>query len=101
MSAPECAYDIAQEEKIGLRHKHVVQRCALIDALERAGCERISKDMMSGAKTERPELHEALEQLRTRDILVEWRLDRLGRTLKQLIELLNDLNSREVGFRSS
>lgn len=71
-----------------------------VDALERAGCKRIYKDMISGAKTERPGLHEALEQLRVGDTLVVWRLDRLGRTLKQLIEMINDLNSREVGFRS-
>ncbi len=73
-----------------------------LDALRKAGCDAryIYTDTISGAKTERKGLEEALDHLRAGDTLVVWRLDRLGRTLKQLIELINDLNSREVGFRS-
>src|SRR6266487_3104650 len=73
-----------------------------LDALRKAGCDarHIYTDTISGAKTERKGLENALDHLRAGDTLVVWRLDRLGRTLKQLIELINDLNSREVGFRS-
>src|SRR5437660_2611579 len=70
------------------------------DALKQAGCEKIFTDTTSGAKSERPGLHDAMNHLRAGDTLVVWRLDRLGRTLKQLIELINDLNARGVGFKS-
>ncbi|MBA2679231.1 MAG: recombinase family protein [Ktedonobacteraceae bacterium] len=73
-----------------------------LDALVRAGCDskHIYTDTISGAKTERKGLEDALDHLRVGDSLVVWRLDRLGRTLKQLIELINDLNTRGGGFRS-
>jgi DNA invertase Pin-like site-specific DNA recombinase len=71
-----------------------------LDALKLAGCEQIYSDTASGAKTEREGLQDALDHLRTGDTLVVWRLDRLGRTLKQLIELINELNSQGVGFKS-
>ena len=73
-----------------------------LDALLKAGCDarHIYKDTISGAKTERKGLEEALSHLRSGDTLVVWRLDRLGHTLKQLIELINDFNAREVGFKS-
>jgi DNA invertase Pin-like site-specific DNA recombinase len=75
-----------------------------LDALKTAGCDpqHIYQDTASGAKTstERPGLTDALSHLRAGDTLVVWRLDRLGRTLKQLIELINDLNSKGVGFKS-
>jgi DNA invertase Pin-like site-specific DNA recombinase len=73
-----------------------------LDALVKAGCDvtHIYKDTISGAKTERKGLEDALSHLRAGDTLVVWRLDRLGRTLKQLIELINDFNTREVGFKS-
>lgn len=70
------------------------------DALKQAGCEKTYEDTASGAKTERKGLQEALDQLRAGDVLVVWRLDRLGRTLKQLIELINDLNDKGIGFKS-
>jgi len=70
------------------------------DALTKAECKRIYTDTASGAKTDRKGLQEALDHLREGDILVVWRLDRLGRTLKQLIELINDLNNQGVGFKS-
>lgn len=71
-----------------------------LDALKRVGCEKTYEDTASGAKTERRGLNEALNQLRSGDILVVWRLDRLGRTLKQLIELINELNDKGIGFKS-
>lgn len=71
-----------------------------IDALKKAGCEKIFKDEMSGAKTERPGLREALTFVRQSDTLVVWRLDRLGRSLKDLIERVEELKGRQVQFRS-
>ena len=71
-----------------------------IDALEQAGCERIFRDKVSGAKTEQPGLQEALDFLRKGDSLVVWRLDRLGRSLKHLLETVALLEERGIGFRS-
>jgi len=70
------------------------------DALEQAGCKQIFTDTISGAKAERPGLDEALRLLREGDTLVVWRLDRLGRSLKYLIEMMSTLNERGIGFRS-
>jgi DNA invertase Pin-like site-specific DNA recombinase len=70
------------------------------DALEAAGCERIFADRASGALAERPELARALEYARQGDTLVVWRLDRLGRSLRDLIETVTALGERGVGFRS-
>jgi DNA invertase Pin-like site-specific DNA recombinase len=69
------------------------------DALTQAGCEKIFTDTMSGAKVERPGLQEAMHYLRAGDTLVVWRLDRLGRTLKQLIATINDLSEQDIGFK--
>src|SRR5215212_1502479 len=70
------------------------------DALRQAGCEQVFTDHISGAKSERPGLTQALEFVRSGDILVVWKLDRLGRSLKQLIEIVTELQKRNVGFRS-
>jgi len=70
------------------------------DALTRAGCEKIFTDTTSGAKAERPGLHEAMNHLRAGDTLVVWRLDRLGRTLKHLIATITDLSDHGIGFKS-
>lgn len=71
-----------------------------IDALEAAGCERIFVEHASGAQRDRPELKAALEYARDSDVLVVWKLDRLARSLKQLIETVELLDSQKVGFRS-
>ena len=70
------------------------------DALLEAGCERIFEDHLSGAKSERPGLSEALEYARTDDTLAVWRLDRLSRSLKDLIEMVTRLESSGVGLKS-
>jgi len=70
------------------------------DALEKAGCTKIFNDVMSGAKAERKGLVEALAYVREGDTLVVWRLDRLGRSLKDLIEQLTQLHKRNIGFKS-
>src|SRR5205085_12639061 len=70
------------------------------DALRKIGCEHIFTDTASGAKTDRSGLDEALRFVRTGDMLVVWRLDRLGRSLKHLIETIGHLQERGIGFRS-
>jgi DNA invertase Pin-like site-specific DNA recombinase len=70
------------------------------DALQKAGCDRIFTDTASGSKAERVGLEEALNYVRAGDTLVVWRLDRLGRSLKHLIETITKLNNREIGFKS-
>src|SRR6478735_3369718 len=70
------------------------------DALKNAGCVRIFSDTISGASIARPGLEECLEYLREGDSLVVWRLDRLGRSLKHLIETITSLNDRGIGFQS-
>jgi DNA invertase Pin-like site-specific DNA recombinase len=70
------------------------------DALTAAGCEKIYEDKISGAKAERPGLALALEVARAGDTLIVWRLDRLGRSLKDLIALAERLAERQVGLRS-
>src|SRR5829696_3337023 len=70
------------------------------DALKRAGCEKIFTDTMSGAKAERPGLVQALTFTRTGDVLVVWKLDRLGRSLKNLIDVVTKLETLGIGFRS-
>lgn len=70
------------------------------DALTQGGCHKIYEDRESGAKAERPGLITTLEVLREGDTLVVWRLDRLGRTLKDLIALAEKLESRRIGFKS-
>lgn len=71
-----------------------------VDALEAAGCERVYRDVASGSKTARPALDELLGQLRAGDVLVIWKLDRMGRSLKHLVELVGNLMERKVGLLS-
>ncbi len=70
------------------------------DALSKAGCARIFTEVIGGSRTERTGLQEALNILRSGDTLVVWRLDRLGRSLKHLIDIVNQLREKEIGFRS-
>ncbi len=70
------------------------------DALQAAGCQRIFTDKASGKLEHRPALDAMLEQLRPGDTVVVWRLDRLGRSLRHLIEAVQTLESRGVAFRS-
>jgi len=71
-----------------------------VDALDRAGCVRAFTDTASGSLAERPQLDAALDYLRRGDTLVVWRLDRLGRSLRHLVETVTALQERGVGFRS-
>jgi DNA invertase Pin-like site-specific DNA recombinase len=70
------------------------------DALHKIGCERVFTDTASGAKADRLGLEEALGFVRPGDILVVWRLDRLGRSLKHLMETISRLQDQGIGFRS-
>ena len=70
------------------------------DALEKTGCEKIFTDQASGAKDDRQGLIDAIEFCRTGDSMVVWKLDRLGRSLKHLIETINLLHEKKVGFVS-
>jgi DNA invertase Pin-like site-specific DNA recombinase len=71
-----------------------------IDALTSANCEPIYEERRSGKNTERPELQQCLKALRGGDVLVVWRLDRLGRSLPDLVKIIADLENRGVGFES-
>jgi DNA invertase Pin-like site-specific DNA recombinase len=71
-----------------------------LDALKNAGCVRIFNDRISGSRSYRPGLEEALSHLRTGDILVTWKLDRLGRTVKGLVDLIAQLAEQGIQFRS-
>ena len=64
------------------------------DALKRAGCERIIEDTVSGGKVQRPGLERVRDALRSGDVLAVWRLDRLGRSLRRLIELMGELDGQ-------
>ena len=71
-----------------------------IKALKEAGCDKIFSDIASGAKAIRPGLSDAEMVLREGDVLVVWKLDRLGRSIQHLIASINDLNSKGIAFRS-
>jgi DNA invertase Pin-like site-specific DNA recombinase len=71
-----------------------------LDALKSAGCDRVFMDKASGARLVRPGLEDALSHLRAADTLVVWKLDRLGRSVKGLVDLVNGLEARDVHFRS-
>lgn len=79
-----------REQELGLQH----------DALSAAGCVRIFSDTASGALDDRPELARVLDHLREGDTLVVWRLDRLGRSLRHLIDTVAMLAERDIGFVS-
>jgi DNA invertase Pin-like site-specific DNA recombinase len=71
-----------------------------LDALEHAGCERVYQDVGPGSIRARPQLDDCLEHLLPGDTLVVWRLDRPGRSLRHLIDVITGLQEREIAFRS-
>ena len=79
-----------QDQNLELQH----------EALNKAGCQKIFEDKISGARADRPGLVMALEILREDDTLVVWKLDRLGRSVKQLVGLVSDLQKQGVQFKS-
>lgn len=72
---------------------------AQIEALKAIGCDRVFIEKLSGANRDRPELKAALDYLRLGDTLVVWKLDRLARSVRQLVETAADLATREIGLR--
>ena len=71
-----------------------------IDALQKEGCKKIYQDTMSGTQSNRPELQEMMAHLREEDVIVVWKLDRLGRSLKHLVELINQIIEKKAGIKS-
>ena len=70
-----------------------------LNALREAGCEKVFTEKASGAQRDRPELRAALDYLRVGDTLAVWKLDRLARSVRQLVETAEDLAKREIGLR--
>jgi DNA invertase Pin-like site-specific DNA recombinase len=70
------------------------------DAMKKAGCRKIYKEVITGARTQSKVLDEVMATLRPKDLLVIWKLDRLGRSLKHLIEVVNQLNEAKIGLKS-
>lgn len=73
---------------------------AQVAALKAAGCERIFREKASGGRWDRPELHRLLDQLRKSDVLVVWKLDRLSRSLRDVLTIMERLGEAKAGFRS-
>lgn len=71
-----------------------------LDALKAAGCEKVFVEKALGAQRDRPELASAISYARQGDTIVVWKLDRLARSTKQLVETIEDLDRRKIGFRS-
>jgi DNA invertase Pin-like site-specific DNA recombinase len=83
--------------RVSTRDQHLALQ---LDALRQAGCRQIYEEVVSGARTERPVLQQTLAHLRKGDVLMIWKLDRLGRSLRHLIEVVSDLAQRGIGFKS-
>jgi DNA invertase Pin-like site-specific DNA recombinase len=79
-----------QDQNLELQHEE----------LKKAGCQKLYDDHISGTKSNRPGLKLILEVLRPGDTLVVWKLDRLGRTVKGLVELVNQLHDKQINFKS-
>jgi DNA invertase Pin-like site-specific DNA recombinase len=73
---------------------------AQVSALKSAGCEKIFREKASGGRWDRPELHRLLDQLRKDDVLVVWRLDRLSRSLRDVLMIMERIKEAEAGFKS-
>src|SRR5277367_6411953 len=76
------------------------ETAAQASALKAAGCERIYREKASGGRWDRPELHRLLDQLRCGDVLVVWKLDRLSRSLRDVLVVMEGLAEAKAGFRS-
>jgi DNA invertase Pin-like site-specific DNA recombinase len=76
------------------------ETAAQVTALKAAGCERIYREKASGGRWDRPELHRLLDQLRKGDVLVVWKLDRLSRSLRDVLTIMETLAETKAGFRS-
>ena len=76
------------------------ETAAQVTALKAAGCERIYREKASGGRWDRPELHRVLDQLRKGDVLVVWKLDRLSRSLRDVVTIMERLAEAKAGFRS-
>ncbi len=76
------------------------ETAAQVAALKAAGCERIFREKASGGRWDRPELHKILDQLRKSDVLVVWKLDRLSRSLRDVLTIMERLGEAKAGFRS-
>lgn len=70
-----------------------------VDALKKAKCDKLFIDIASGTKSSRPELNKMLSELRPKDVVI-WKLDRLGRSLKHLVELIEQFNEKQIGLKS-
>jgi DNA invertase Pin-like site-specific DNA recombinase len=71
-----------------------------LDALKAAGCQKLFVEKASGSKEDRPQLAAALDYMRAGDTLVVWKLDRLARSMKQLIQVVDELKAHQIGFKS-
>ena len=76
------------------------ETAAQVAALKAAGCERIFREKASGGRWDRPELHRLLDHLRRGDVLVVWKLDRLSRSLRDVLTIMERLGEGKAGFRS-
>ena len=70
------------------------------DALQKEGCELIFEEKASGAKSDRPELRRMIDQLRKGDLVIIWKLDRLGRSLRDLVHLVTEIQDKGAGLKS-
>jgi DNA invertase Pin-like site-specific DNA recombinase len=73
---------------------------AQVDALKKAGIEKLYEEIASGGRWDRPELHRMLDQLREKDVVVVWKLDRLSRSLRDLLHIMEKIESMGAGFKS-
>jgi len=71
-----------------------------IDALKKEGCYMVFQEKVSGSKADRPELRKMIDQLREGDIIIIWKLDRLGRSLRDLVNLIKEIQDKEAGLKS-
>ena len=84
----------------GSQGSFLVSAVAQVAALKSAGCERIFREKASGGRWDRPELHRLLDQLRKGDVLVVWKLDRLSRSLRDVLTIMEQIAEAKAGFRS-